>query len=99
LVALACWFAVAGRPPLNVKVWLEGEEELGRPNLALFLDREARRLRADAVLVSDTQMLGPTKPALVYGLRGLLDGELEVRSGTRDLHSGLYGGAQPGALE
>lgn len=82
-----------GRLPLNIKVWLEGEEEINSPNLTAFLDRDAARLRANAVLVSDTEMLGRGKPSIIYGLRGNLSCELEVKGAKHDLHSGRYGGA------
>src|SRR5262249_58675951 len=93
LKALEHCFAAAGRLPLNVKLWIEGEEEIASPNLTAFLDREAGRLRADTMLVSDTQMLGPRRPSLVYGLRGKLDAVLDVAGPARALHSGLFGGA------
>lgn len=92
LAAIEAWLGVCGRLPVNVKVWLEGEEEIGSPNVGSFLDRERGRLRCDAVLVSDTQMLGPTRPAIVYGLRGLAGVEVEVRGPSRELHDGLFGG-------
>ncbi len=79
--------------PVNIKIWLEGEEEIGSPNLSRFLDREAKRLQANAVLVSDTEMLGKNRPSIIYGLRGNLNCELEVKGAKHDLHSGRYGGA------
>jgi acetylornithine deacetylase/succinyl-diaminopimelate desuccinylase-like protein len=79
--------------PINIKVWLEGEEEIGSPYLSKFLDREANRLQANAVLVSDTEMLGKNRPSIIYGLRGNLNCELEVSGPKHDLHSGRYGGA------
>ncbi len=93
LKALECYLKTVGALPVNVKVWLEGEEEVGSPHLLAFLDREGERLRADAVLVSDTAMLGYGRPSIVYGLRGNLGFELEVSGPRHDLHSGLYGGA------
>jgi acetylornithine deacetylase/succinyl-diaminopimelate desuccinylase-like protein len=82
-----------GRLPVNVKLWLEGEEEIGSPNLATLLAREQARLRADAVLVSDTEMAASGRPAITYGLRGNLSCTLEVHGPTGTLHSGRYGGA------
>jgi acetylornithine deacetylase/succinyl-diaminopimelate desuccinylase-like protein len=79
--------------PVNIKVWLEGEEEIGSPYLAQFLKQHRKRLQADAVLVSDTEMLAPGRPSIIYGLRGNLNCELEVRGPKHDLHSGRYGGA------
>ncbi len=93
LKAIESYLATSGSLPINVKVWLEGEEEINSPNLAAFLDREAARLQADAVLVSDTEMLGPGRPSIIYGLRGNLSFELEVEGPHHDLHSGRYGGA------
>jgi len=93
LKAIESYLATDGRLPLNIKVWLEGEEELGSPNLVAFLDREAMRLRADAVLVSDTEMPAPHQPSIVYGLRGQLALDIDVQSARHDLHSGRYGGA------
>jgi acetylornithine deacetylase/succinyl-diaminopimelate desuccinylase-like protein len=93
LKAVESYLATTGRLPVNVKIWLEGEEEIGSPNLKAFLDREVERLRTDAVLVADTEMLGPGRPSIVYGLRGQLAFELEVRGPRHDLHSGRYGGA------
>lgn len=93
LKAVESYLETVGRLPLNVKVWLEGEEEMGSPHLAAFLAREASRLRADAVLVSDTAMVDEGHPSLIYGLRGALACELEVVGPRHDLHSGRYGGA------
>lgn len=93
LKAIESYLRTTGRLPLNVRVWLEGEEEINSPHLSAFLQREASRLKADAVLVSDTEMLGRDRPSIVYGLRGNLVCELEVTGPRRDLHSGRYGGA------
>jgi acetylornithine deacetylase/succinyl-diaminopimelate desuccinylase-like protein len=93
LKALESYLRTVGALPVNVKVWLEGEEEIGSPHLLAFLDREEERLQSDAVLVSDTAMLGYGRPSIVYGLRGHLGFELEVSGPRHDLHSGLYGGA------
>jgi acetylornithine deacetylase/succinyl-diaminopimelate desuccinylase-like protein len=93
LKAIESYLRTVGRLPINVKVWLEGEEEINSPNLSAFLNREANRLQANAVLVSDTEMLGSNKPSIIYGLRGNLSCELEVKGPKHDLHSGRYGGA------
>lgn len=93
LKAIESYLRTTGELPLNVKVWLEGEEEINSPNLPQFLDRETQRLRANAVLISDTEMLGRSKPSIICGLRGNLNCELEVRGAKHDLHSGRYGGA------
>lgn len=93
LKAIESLLTATGRLPLNVKVWLEGEEEIGSPNLEAFLARRGELLRADAVLVSDTEMPSPGRPAIVYGLRGNLACTLEVCGPSRELHAGRYGGA------
>src|SRR5437764_6087260 len=99
LKALESYLATLGSLPVNVKVWLEGEEEINSPNLAALLDREAARLRADAVLVSDTEMIGRGRPSIIYGLRGSLAFELEVSGPRHDLHAGRYGGAVHNPLQ
>jgi acetylornithine deacetylase/succinyl-diaminopimelate desuccinylase-like protein len=99
LKALEAHFRVAGGPPLNVKVVLEGEEEIGSPNFIPWVKRNARRLRADVLVASDTAMANARTPALVYGLRGILYTQIDLRSAKSDLHSGHFGGAVPNAGE
>src|SRR6266849_3087595 len=99
LKAIESYLKTVGSLPINVKIWLEGEEEINSPNLSTFLDREAVRLQADAVLVSDTEMLGQGRPSIIYGLRGNLNFELEVGGPRHDLHSGRYGGAVHNPLQ
>ena len=77
----------------NMKFILEGEEEIGSPNLAAFLAEHRERLRCDVIFVSDTSMLGADLPSLTTGLRGLTYWEVEVTGPNRDLHSGHFGGA------
>ncbi len=77
----------------NVKFIFEGEEEIGSPSLAAFLEAHKDLLRADVILVSDTSMLGAELPSLTTGLRGLAYWEIEVEGPNRDLHSGHFGGA------
>lgn len=76
----------------NVKFILEGEEEIGSPNLNTFLKANCRMLYSDIVLVSDTSMLAPDLPSITTGLRGLAYWEIEVTGPNRDLHSGHFGG-------
>lgn len=78
--------------PVNVKFILEGEEEIGSPNLAPFLKARKEQLACDLVLVSDTAMFAKDTPSITYGLRGLMYLEVEVTGPRRDLHSGVYGG-------
>lgn len=82
-----------GELPVNVKIILEGEEEIGSPNLVPFIEAHKDLLACDMVLISDTAMFGKDQPSITYGLRGLAYMEVEVVGPNRDLHSGVYGGA------
>ncbi|OJW82487.1 MAG: peptidase dimerization domain protein [Bacteroidetes bacterium 46-16] len=77
----------------NVKLMIEGEEEVGSANLGKFLEENKEKLKADIVLVSDTSMISMEHPSIETGLRGLTYMEVEVTGPNRDLHSGVYGGA------
>ncbi|MBL7890043.1 MAG: dipeptidase [Bacteroidia bacterium] len=77
----------------NVKFMIEGEEEVGSTNLAIFVKQNKERLKADVILISDTGIIANDTPSICVGLRGLSYVEVEVTSPNRDLHSGLYGGA------
>ena len=79
--------------PVNVKFILEGEEEIGSPNLVPFIKNNRELLSCDMVLISDTSMFGENQPSITYGLRGLAYMEILLTGPNRDLHSGLYGGA------
>jgi acetylornithine deacetylase/succinyl-diaminopimelate desuccinylase-like protein len=79
--------------PVNVLFVVEGEEEIGSPNLGAFLALHAEELRCDVVLISDTTMVAPGVPTLTYGLRGIGGIEVRVTGPAIDLHSGIYGGA------
>ncbi|MFH1688923.1 MAG: dipeptidase [Candidatus Eisenbacteria bacterium] len=94
---MACVAAVqavmkAGPLPVNLKFIVEGEEELGSPNFAGFLEEHRDRLGGDFVLNPDAGMLGPDTPTIYYGLRGMYVCKLRVVGPSRDLHSGSYGG-------
>jgi acetylornithine deacetylase/succinyl-diaminopimelate desuccinylase-like protein len=77
----------------NVKFIIEGEEEIGSPNLATFVKTHKDLLKADVILISDTAMLSLDTPSIDIGVRGLSYIEVEVTGPNRDLHSGVYGGA------
>ncbi len=81
--------------PVNVRVLLEGEEEVGGEGIAAYVASKPAELKADFALVSDTEMFAPGLPTLCVGLRGMIYTELEVRGAKTDLHSGMYGGAAP----
>jgi acetylornithine deacetylase/succinyl-diaminopimelate desuccinylase-like protein len=77
----------------NIKFLIEGEEEVGSPNLGPFVSRHRELLKADVILISDSAMLSMENPSLDTGVRGLSYIEVEVTGPNRDLHSGIYGGA------
>jgi len=77
----------------NVKFLIEGEEEVGSPNLAAFCTEHKELLKTDIILVSDTGMIARDIPSITVGLRGLAYWQVEVTGPNRDLHSGLFGGA------
>jgi len=77
----------------NVKFIVEGEEEIGSPSLETFCLEHKELLKADVILVSDTSMLGIDTPSITTGLRGLAYWQIEVTGPSRDLHSGIFGGA------
>jgi acetylornithine deacetylase/succinyl-diaminopimelate desuccinylase-like protein len=77
----------------NIKFVIEGEEEIGSPNLASFVKANKDLLKADVILISDTAMISMDNPSIDIGVRGLSYIEIEVTGPNRDLHSGVYGGA------
>jgi acetylornithine deacetylase/succinyl-diaminopimelate desuccinylase-like protein len=93
VAAVGAWLSACGRLPVNVVCLFDGEEEVGSPHLGRLLTERGRTLAVDAVVVSDTRMPAPDRPALTYGLRGTLRAEVEVRGSDRELHSGAFGGA------
>jgi acetylornithine deacetylase/succinyl-diaminopimelate desuccinylase-like protein len=99
VAAVEAWLRSAGRLPVNLRCLLDGEEEIGSPSLAALLARNRRALAVDAAVVSDTRMVGPGRPAITYGLRGLLNLELEVAGPSGDLHAGTFGGAVHNPLQ
>lgn len=78
--------------PVNIKVLFEGEEEIGSVHLDQFIIDHKEELAADLVLISDTALYAPGKPAVCYALRGLTGVQINVSGAKGDLHSGLYGG-------
>lgn len=82
-----------GELPVNMKFIIEGEEEIGSPSLPAYVENNKEALEADLIVISDTGMQGPGRPAVCYGLRGLAGIQIDVKGPKGDLHSGLYGGA------
>ena len=93
LKAVEAHLRKAGRLPINLKVILEGEEEVGSEHLGPYVREHATELAADMVLISDTEMFDRGVPSLCYGLRGLAYMQIDLRGTKGDLHSGQYGGA------
>src|ERR1700716_4629609 len=98
LKALESLQKINGKLPVNVKVLIEGEEEVGSVSLWNYVQKNKEKLKADALLVSDTSMLAKGVPSITYGLRGLNYYQIELTGPARDLHSGVYGGAVPNPL-
>ena len=91
--ALEAHLKARGRLPVNVIVLAEGEEEVGSEHLAGFIEANAARLQADAVVISDSAMFAPGLPSILSSLRGLAYFQIDVQGPAQDLHSGSYGGA------
>lgn len=94
IASIAAYHAInsTGQIPLNFKFIIEGEEEIGSPNLADFLAKNKDLLNCDVILNPDAGMISPENPTIVYGLRGMTYFELTVVGPDHDLHSGMFGG-------
>ena len=94
LAALAAWKQIAYELPVRLTVILEGEEEIGSPNLrAIIADNAERLASARTLIISDSSQFAPGVPAITTGLRGLVYYQLSVTGANTDLHSGIYGGS------
>ncbi len=93
ITALDSLLRTEGRLPVNVKFCLEGQEEIGSPQISDFLAREKERFRSDLALSSDGGQWSETQPSLTMALRGICGIQINLRGPARDLHSGSYGGA------
>ncbi len=91
--ALESFLKSGNELPVNLKFVIEGEEESGSNHLRPFLESYRNRLKSTVAVISDTAMLEPGIPVITYGLRGLAYVQVELRGASRDLHSGVYGGA------
>jgi acetylornithine deacetylase/succinyl-diaminopimelate desuccinylase-like protein len=96
--ALDAIMKTAGKLPINLKVMIEGEEEVGSVSLWEFVSANKARLKADALVVSDTGMLARGVPSITYALRGLNYYQIEITGPAQDLHSGIFGGAVPNPI-
>jgi acetylornithine deacetylase/succinyl-diaminopimelate desuccinylase-like protein len=90
--AIEAYLKTHQKPPVNIKFCIEGEEEIGSPNLDRFIEQNRELLSADVLLISDTTLWDKNQPALCYGLKGLCAFQIDVKGSKADLHSGLYGG-------
>lgn len=93
--AAAAWNAVAGRPPVNLVVVVEGEEEVNSPHFGAFLAAHRAELAADCLVIADLANVDVGLPALTTSLRGLVAVEVELRALRSPLHSGVWGGVVP----
>jgi len=93
LKAVEAYFRTGTPLPCDLTFVIEGEEEVGSANLAKFLAAHRNELKCDAIVVSDTGMPDKDHPALTYALRGIIAFEITVHGPSRDLHSGIFGGA------
>jgi acetylornithine deacetylase/succinyl-diaminopimelate desuccinylase-like protein len=99
LAAIEAHLRARGSLPINVKVVVEGEEEIGSPSFEAFLAREKARLQCDVVVVSDTAVFAEDVPSLTVSLRGLVHWEVAVHGASTDLHSGAFGGLVVNPIE
>src|SRR5690625_208666 len=93
LAVFEAFMKTKGAIPVNVKVCIEGEEEIGSENLYNVLNENKEKFQADFAVISDSGMVAQNKPTILYGLKGFTGIELTVSGPDQDLHSGLYGGA------
>ena len=93
LKAVEAWMKSSGSLPINIKMLIEGEEEVGSANLDNFVSEHKELLKADLVVISDSSMFAKGVPSVCYGLRGLAYMEVEVTGPNSDLHSGSFGGS------
>lgn len=98
LLAIESWLAVHGELPCNVIFLLEGEEEIGSPQIASFVNEHAARLKADLVITSDGPLHESGLPIVTFGVRGVASFELRCKTASRDVHSGNFGGIVPNAI-
>ena len=97
--AVEGYLKTTGKLPVNVKFLIEGEEEVGGEHIEEYVAERPAKLKADCAVVCDTEMFAPDLPTICVGLRGIIYGEIHVQGPDHDLHSGVYGGAAPNAIQ
>jgi len=95
MAAIASWTRVAGGPPCNIKLIIEGEEEIGSPGLERFMDLHPQAFEADVMVLTDCENPSTEVPGLTVSLRGLIEVEIRCSALAADVHSGLWGGMAP----
>jgi acetylornithine deacetylase/succinyl-diaminopimelate desuccinylase-like protein len=95
LAALRAWFAETGELPCNLRLVIEGEEEIGSPNLERYMDAFPECFAADAMILTDCENPSPEIPGLTVSLRGILECTVKCTALSADIHSGLWGGMVP----
>ena len=98
ILGIESHLAVHGKLPCNVIILLEGEEEIGSPHIAAFVDEHRDLLKADLVITADGHVHDTGTPELEYGVRGVASFELRARGANRDVHSGNFGGVVPNPI-
>ena len=98
IMAIESHLAVHGELPCNVLFLLEGEEEIGSPHIASFVEKHRDRLKADLVVTADGPLHESGRPTVTFGVRGVASFELRARGAKRDLHSGNFGGVSPNPI-
>ena len=93
LAAIASWLKTAGKLPVNIKMLVEGEEEVGSKNLVKFFSENRSRIQAVIIVVCDTENIRVGLPSITYSLRGIVTLLVEVKSALIPVHSGMAGGA------
>jgi len=97
LGAIAAYMKSQGSLPVNIKMLVEGEEEVGSRNLMQFFERHKEKLKSDVIVVCDTENIEVGLPCITYSLRGIVTAHVEVQSANIPVHSGMAGGALPDA--
>ncbi|MCU0247795.1 MAG: dipeptidase [Bryobacter sp.] len=99
LILIKAAESLKGRLPVNLKFLIEGEEESGGEHITEYVAAKPPELAADCAAVCDTEMFAPELPTINVGLRGIVYGEIHVETARTDLHSGVYGGGVPNAMQ